>query len=212
MRALVHAGSVLSLLLLSACAHSPSTTTAASTAPQATHTDIDPATRLAFFINDIRQGRCDKIAPGLAAGLGVNAFDTLDQTPLIAAVSHNQLDCARQLIDAGADVNLADNAGWSPLIHSAYFGSSVDLMTLLIDKGAKLDAQNNRGLTALYMASASAHEPQVELLLARGADPKIATQSGYTALRVAQLRGLTRISELLGNKSQPTTAPQTSTH
>lgn len=192
--------SALALLMLGACAQNPAAP-AESAAKVEGQEPLDPATKLAFFINDIRQGHCEKIAAGLAEGLPVNGFDTLDQTALIAAVSHDRVDCARQLIDAGADVNLGDNAGWTPLIHSAYFGSSTELMTLLLDKGAKLDSQNNRGLTALYMASAAGHEPQVELLVKRGADTKIATQSGYTALRVAQLRGLTRIAQLLDGKT-----------
>ena len=192
-------------LLLAACAHNPAATTPAVAEKAPSELDaLSQQDRLAFFINDLRRGECDKIAPALKAGLPIDGFDNLDQTPLIAAVSQNQVDCAKQLIASGADVNLADHAGWSPLIHAAYFGSGNELLSLLVDKGANLNAQNNRGLTALYLASAAGHEPQVQLLLAHGADPAIATQSGYTPVKVAQLRGLSRIVELL--EAKPATA------
>jgi ankyrin repeat protein len=196
--------SFIAPLLLAACAHNPAATTAvADQAPSETEA-LSPQDRLAFFINDVRRGECDKIEPALKSGLPIDGFDSLDQTPLIAAVSQNQVECVKQLIARGADVNLADHAGWSPLIHAAYFGSGNELLGLLIDKGANIDAQNNRGLTALYLASAAGHEPQVQLLLAHNASTTLATQSGYTPVRVAQLRGLSRIVELL--EAKPATA------
>lgn len=188
------------LLLLAACAQAP----VAPSAQAEPAAELNPQDRLAFFINDVRHGDCSKIEPALKSGLPIDGFDTLDQTPLIAAVSQNQVECVRELIARGANVDLADHAGWTPLIHAAYFGSGDEVLTLLLDRGAQVNAQNARGLTALYLASAAGHEPQVQLLLAHGADPAIATQSGYTPVRVAQLRGLSRIVELLEGK--PATA------
>jgi len=188
------------VLTLAACAQAPvAPKPAADVAPQLSAEDS-----LAFFINDIRRGECSKIEPALKAGLPIDGFDTLDQTPLIAAVSQNQLACVKELVARGANVDLADHAGWTPLIHAAYFGSGNEILSVLLDRGAKLNAQNNRGLTALYLASAAGHEPQVQLLLAHGADPAIASSSGYTPVRVAQLRGLSRIVAMLEGK--PATA------
>jgi ankyrin repeat protein len=189
----------LAVLLLAACAQAP---VAPTETPAA---DANTPERFAFFVNDIRHGKCETIAPSLKAGLPINGFDTLDQTPLLAAISQNQLACAQQLVTAGADVNLADHAGWTPLIHAAYFGSDTQIITLLIEHGAKVNAQNDRGLTALYLASAAGHEPQVQLLLSKGADSTIASKSGYTPLQVAQVRGLKSIATLLEGK--PTATP-----
>ncbi|MDB5969729.1 MAG: ankyrin repeat protein [Hydrocarboniphaga sp.] len=196
--------SILAALVLAGCAASPSVPSAAVEKPATEADALSQQDRLAFFINDVRRGECDKIEPALKSGLPINGFDNLDQTPLIAAVSQNQVACVKQLIARGADVNLADHAGWSPLIHAAYFGSGEELLSLLVDHGANVNAQNNRGLTALYLASAAGHEPQVQLLLAHGANPAIASASGYTPVRVAQLRGLSKIVELL--EAKPATA------
>lgn len=195
---------VAPLLLLAACAQTPATPPADAQKPVSEADALSPQDQLAFFINDVRRGECGKIDAALRSGLPIDGFDNLDQTPLIAAVGQNQVECVKLLVARGADVNLADHAGWSPLIHAAYFGSGNEVLGLLIDHGAKVDAQNNRGLTALYLASAAGHEPQVQLLLAHGANPAIASASGYTPVRVAQLRGLSKIVELLEGK--PATA------
>lgn len=198
-------------LLLGACAHAPTApTVTAEAAPPAVaapaaapEPELDARDALVLFINEVRRGHCEAIAPALAKGVDINGYDALDQTALIAAVSQGHFECAEQLLDRGADVNLADHAGWSPLIHASYFGANLDLIALLLVRGADINAQNGRGLTALYLATAAGHELTVRLLLARGADPKLASPSGYTPLRVAQTRGLDRISALLQGKDVP---------
>ncbi|WP_051362410.1 ankyrin repeat domain-containing protein [Solimonas soli] len=184
--------------LLAACAQAP-------VAPHAASPEPYTAERFALFVNDIRHGKCEQIASEVKAGASIDGFDTLDQTPLLAAIAQNQVACVARLLDAGADVNLADHAGWSPLIHAAYFGSDTQIIELLLARGANINAQNDRGLTALYLASAAGHEPQVQLLLARGADPSIASKNGYTPLRVAQVRGLKNIVALL--EARPAAVP-----
>lgn len=182
------------LLLLSACAQQA----ARPQAPAATAADsLAPEDRVAFFVNDARDGRIDAVRQALDGGVAVNAKDSLEQTALLAAVSHNQLEEVKLLLARGADPNLADNAGWTPLHYAAWFGSGTVILTELLDHGARIDARNDRGITPLYFAAATGHDPQVRLLLARGADRSIASNSGYTPLRVAQVKGLDAIAALL---------------
>lgn len=194
-------------LALAACAAAPkSSTEAAATLaanapiPQtaaAPAEDIAPEDRQAFFVHHARNGECDKVAADLDAGAQIDGFDKVDQTALIAALNHGHIACARVLLDRGANVNLADPAGWTPLIHAVYFGADDRLIMLLLDRGANINAQNHRGVTALYLAAGIGRESQVRLLLQRGADAGLATSSGYTALRIAQQKGLAEIVKLL---------------
>jgi ankyrin repeat protein len=194
------------LLALAAC-----TQTAAkpdTAAAQDGNDGLSPEDRLAFFVNHARNGECDEVAKGIKAGIPVNQLDALDQTALIAAVSHNSIACVRLLLEHGADPKVTDNAGWTPLIFAAYFGGSDEMLNLLLDRGAEINAQNDRGITALYLASASGHVPQVKLLLARGADRSIASKSGYTPLRIAQIKSLDPVVALLDpNAPKPAPAP-----
>jgi Ankyrin repeats (many copies) len=50
-----------------------------------------------------------------AQGAALDARDELGRTPLMLAVMQNRLDVARLLLDRGADPNVADNSGHTPL-------------------------------------------------------------------------------------------------
>lgn len=175
----------LAALTLGACAQQASRPEP-TTAPAA---GLSAQDRLAFFVNHARQGKLDELKQDLDSGIDVNGRDSLDQTALLAAVSHNELGEVQLLLAHGADPNLADNAGWTSLHYAAYFGSGTDIIGALLDRGADINRRNDRGITALYFASATGHDAQVKLLLDRGADRSIASRSGYTALRVAQVKG-----------------------
>jgi ankyrin repeat protein len=122
---------------------------------------------------------------------------------------------ARLLLDHGADPNLAHNGGWTPLylatdnrnIENGDYPvrkpdmDHLDFIKLLLDKGANVNARmkdstetrtvftnqwlDENGGTAFFRASQSGDVELMKLLLARGADPKIATVLGVTALHVA---------------------------
>jgi hypothetical protein len=55
-------------------------------------------------------------------------------------------------LDAGGDVNQANKMGDAPLHGAAWRGAN-DIVQLLVDKGARLDAKNKAGLTPLQIAN-----------------------------------------------------------
>ena len=59
------------------------------------------------------------------------------------------------------------------------------VVNLLVDRGATLDAVDNRGRTALMIAAEDGHASLVDLLLTRGADPKLRDREGRSALDLA---------------------------
>jgi ankyrin repeat protein len=175
-------------------------------------TPVGDAERISFFVHDARSGHLDAVRKGLDEGIAVDAVDAVDQTALIAAAGKDHLDIVQLLLDRGARPDITDPAGWTALLHATYFGARPELLSLLVQKGANVNAQNDRGATALYLAAASGREPTVRRLLALGADPSLATRSGYTPLRAAQINGLTRIVELLDPSaaaSKASAAPRT---
>jgi ankyrin repeat protein len=183
-------------LLLAACAAQPPQS-AVPAAPAAPSDGLSAEDRAAFFVNHARNGEIEDLKQGLAAGVPVNTVDSLGQTALLAAIAHNAPDEVFLLLDHGADVNRADDAGWSPLHYAAWFGSSTVILQALLDRGAGIDALNDRHITPLYFASVAGHESQVKLLLQRGADRGIASKTGYTPLRAARTRGLDGVVALL---------------
>ncbi|GJJ09439.1 hypothetical protein Clacol_003661 [Clathrus columnatus] len=62
-------------------------------------------------------------------------------------------ECIRLLANEGADVNLPDNAGWTPIHHASLFASP-SLVSFLITHGCSPLTLTNRGLTPLDILTA----------------------------------------------------------
>ncbi len=65
------------------------------------------------------------------------------ETALILALKNKNLEACQFLIQAGADVNLADTFGYTPLMRSVKL-IQIDIMRLLLEAGADKSIQNRR--------------------------------------------------------------------
>jgi serine/threonine protein kinase/ankyrin repeat protein len=70
------------------------------------------------------------------------------------------------LLNAGCDVNAADNKGRTPLIYAVAFGRSA-VTELFLKRGANINAKDHDGLTALDWAKKSGNEEIIRLLSLR---------------------------------------------
>jgi Ankyrin repeats (3 copies) len=73
---------------------------------------------------------------------------------------------------------------------------------LLIDKGAELNARDDRQQTPLHWAAESGQFESVELLLSKDADPTSANAAGLTARYMAEIRNHSRVAELLATSER----------
>lgn len=163
--------------------------------------------RIGLTVHFARVGDLVGLKRLLDAGADVNGHDSLDQTPLIAAVSQDSLPAVTELLKRGASVASVDKAGWTPLHFATFFSTDTVVMTALIEAGANVNARNDRGITPLYFASATGHVDQVKLLLDRGADRTIASNSGWTPLRITRTKGIEPIVKLLDPEAGKAGAP-----
>lgn len=117
----------------------------------------------------------------------VNARDTATgETPLIIASKRTDLPWMGYLLQAGADPNLRDNDGNSPLLYAAIAGSGEAVRVLLVFK-ARPDITNGLGETALIKAVQARNAEMVKQLLAAGANPDIVDHAaGYSARQYAE--------------------------
>jgi ankyrin repeat protein len=94
---------------------------------------------------------------------------------------------ARQLIDAGADINAAArNAQKVAPIHAAAAVRDLDTMRLLLERGANPDARQQEGFTAMHSAGLHGNIEMAKLLIEHGADPNVKTDDGKTAADMAR--------------------------
>lgn len=128
----------------------------------------------------------------LCVGAEAQIADFTPQTPLIGALLHNDAAGARRLLERGADPNEGRFVGLSPVL-LAVIRQDVELVRLMVAKGADLTVRDRSGSTALMWAAFNdaGEAGMVEELLTRGADPGAVNNTGETALTWALRRGET---------------------
>jgi ankyrin repeat protein len=160
-----------------------------------------------------REGHIDTATALLDAGVDVNQAKIGDETtPLVEAMINGNFDLAKLLLDRGADPNrtpingitplyAAINIEWSPRAGGAKRRaykhqqlSYLDIMTVLLDKGADPNARlatkvwyggnlsgvNEQGATPFWRAAYASDLVAMKLLVDHGADPFIPTMKGLS--------------------------------
>lgn len=125
----------------------------------------------------------------------VNSRNGKGRTALVTTIARHDELWTRYLLSKGADANLAERDGDTPLIAAARAGF-VDAAEWLLAAGAKVDAANRMNETPLIVAVQQRQLAIVKLLLANGADPdRTDSAQGYSARDYA--RRDTRAREIL---------------
>ena len=73
-------------------------------------------------------------------------------TPLVYAARENCMECAKELVEAGADVNQQTFYGWTPLLVATQ-NRHYKLAAYLLDHGANPNTPNKGGWSPLYLAT-----------------------------------------------------------
>ncbi|CAE7578224.1 unnamed protein product, partial [Symbiodinium sp. CCMP2456] len=119
------------------------------------------------------------------------------QISILSHASENgQADVVQLLLEAGADKNLCDMHGCSPLLNAAKIGHT-PVVRLLLEAGALVDLPNSGGRTALMCAASEGHQAVLQLLLEAGAHKDARDNRGNTALIYSAMGGHARVAELL---------------
>lgn len=124
----------------------------------------------------------------------LNAANKANETPLMMAVLKGQVAMAAAMLAKEADVN---KPGWAPLHYAATAGH-IELITLLLENHAYIDAESPNGSTPLMMAAQYGTASAVKLLLEEGADPLLKNQLGLTAIDFARRADRADSAEMIG--------------
>jgi len=86
------------------------------------------------------------------------------------------------LLQAGCDVNAADNNGRTPLMYAARYNQPA-AVRLLLEAGANVKAQDKDGMTALDLAKKLNNQEIIDLLKSAGLRPSDAKKPGAGAVK-----------------------------
>ncbi|OWF42056.1 ankyrin repeat, PH and SEC7 domain containing protein secG-like [Mizuhopecten yessoensis] len=118
-------------------------------------------------------------------GYNVNNYDDRGCTCLWHAVDLNNYDMVKAILLAkDCDVNVMDTALLRPL-HIAAMHGNHKIMSLLIRRGARIDAVQLRGWTALNLSCRTGCVPTTRMLLLNGADPNHIAYNEHTPLSMS---------------------------
>ena len=162
-----------------------------------------------------REGDLESARVLLDGGADVNQATQYGWTPLLTATQNRNYALASFLLEQGADPKRANHGGWTPLylatdnrnIEGGDYPvrpgdmDHLDFIKRLLDAGADVNARAKDstetrtiftmqwlyedGATPFLRAAQSGDVELMKLLLAHGADPKIATTNNVTALAAA---------------------------
>lgn len=125
------------------------------------------------FLQAVKDAKGDEVTEALKkpGSTVVNTRDyTTSETALHIVAKRDDATYTRFLLQFGADPNLRDRDGNSPLMTAVSLGNS-DLIPILIAGKANVNLANNRGETPLIRAVQIRNAAAVRDLLAAGADP-----------------------------------------
>ncbi len=115
---------------------------------------------------------------------------------IASAVRTDNLAEARELIRAGADVNLPEPDGTTPLLWAVY-NSSPEIVQLLLDAGADPNIANDLDISPLLQASRYGNADMITALLAAGAKTDATLSTEPALLAAARSGSVDAVSALL---------------
>ena len=126
--------------------------------------------------------------------LGQRSYD--GWTAVHLAAFFDRKDVAEALLDAGASTDLvSENAMANQPLHAALAGQGGEsLVSLLVGRGADVNARAAGGVTPLHLAASRGNDAVAKLLLRHGADRHARLEDGQTAAEIAAARNHPRLA------------------
>lgn len=115
-------------------------------------------------------------------GADINATDQRKEykllTPLMWSVMEKRIECTKVLLNNNVDTEVKAKHGITALMFAVREGGDIDILKLLLDKGANVEAKDENGMSPLLGAIINRNLEAVKLLIAKGADVKVTDKNG----------------------------------
>jgi ankyrin repeat protein len=126
------------------------------------------------------------------------------------SIDQKRLSETMDLIKKGVNVKVISSSPKEHKItplHLAVKRELFDIAKLLIEKGARVNAEMSTGATPLHVAVETKQIEMVKLLLEHGANPRLESFYVHSPLKIAENAGHTEILKLLEKQTNQVTQP-----
>lgn len=145
------------------------------------------------------RGYVDEVRKLIAKGAALDVQDVHGVTALITAVKQGaNIDIVDALLSSGANVSIADNLSYTPLMWAAWCDRP-GIAEVIVRKSGGLEARDMEGFTPLMLAIYHGHVASVKCLLELGADIFTKTDSGLDAPALARARNERALADYLSD-------------
>jgi ankyrin repeat protein len=125
----------------------------------------------------------------------VNTFNPKAMVCSLHLTASMDTKLTRLLLDHGAFMDFPRKSPTITSLHYAVLNSHVfqgalDRVSLLLERGAKINAQSGVSNTVLHMAILAGYQDLARFLLQKGVDITLKNKNGKSVLQIAQERGL----------------------
>eukprot|EP01119_Soliformovum_irregulare_P009826 TRINITY_DN2367_c0_g1_i2.p1 TRINITY_DN2367_c0_g1~~TRINITY_DN2367_c0_g1_i2.p1 ORF type:complete len:894 (+),score=334.19 TRINITY_DN2367_c0_g1_i2:3904-6585(+) len=153
------------------------------------------------------QGHEHVVRKLVESGCTINILNENGVSPLYLAVARGRRAIAKYLVEKGANVNLSAKGGWTP-IHIACFNEFPKLVLFLLDQGASpsvpcAELKNYSPLHILIAVGSNAPLDLIKLLIERDALLNAKSDTGGTPLHLAAFYGNMDVAEILVDAGAP---------
>jgi ankyrin repeat protein len=127
------------------------------------------------FLLAARSGHTALVREALAAGADTRALNRFGSTALMGPAYRGHVETVRVLLATPIDIHHVNNLGWTALLEAVVLGTDGpehrEIVRLLIEKGADVNARDRNGASVLQNAERRGQAEVARLLRAAGARP-----------------------------------------
>ena len=158
------------------------------------------------LIAAVQDGDAKRIKQLIADGNDIHAPSTFrGYTALHLAVVKGELELVKRLLELGADPNQQADEARTVLPLALVHGCNLQIVDLLLEAGAHLEAPDDNGFRPLHAAAEVGSVPGIRYLLTKDANLQAPTKRGLTPLHIACALGhLEAARELVSQGADPT--------
>ncbi|MFN8395433.1 MAG: ankyrin repeat domain-containing protein [Bacteroidia bacterium] len=169
----------------------------------------------AKLLNAIQNHEAEVALEMIAAGAKPDARSKRNIPALIMAAARKQAAVVAALLDKGADADIRATDAEKGIeqitaLHVASTNGHIEILQLLLERGAEVNAQDKSGLTPLMAASELGNTVAVILLIDKGADVNLQDYDGLSPLMLSAYTSQHDVARiLLDHEAKPDLADDT---